>query len=423
MTVIQTAVLDLISFTLQELRRINPNLDSYEELTVENALARSFQKLLQRELDPVWHQLSSKSRQLVSDLKTLRSVMTHLTQYDCVTFHTFVSALRTTENAVRSGGWMLMDAAETLFLTAKERVFGEEKGRKKAKLDEGTQLLKELKFEGNPKWGALLSVVDEVKAEVEGCQSLISEKILVLTADERTSLQLLELLERGEETVMARLYNKCLGEKHGRIPDDTSGLMSRDAAQKGKEPKHKGQGKKSKPMTLTQMTDGDKPEAFTSKLRPLESPVVMVYSMQHGDFEISRLINDVKPRFVVMYDADVATVRILEVFQARNPEIRLKVYFLMFDKSVEEQAYLTTLRKEKEAFEHLMEEKATMVVPEERDRADNPDLVRGSDKASDAILGATNEVTRKGGGNKNSLYHTRHTFLTKNIIEICNRRC
>ena len=39
----------------------------------------------------------------------------------------------------------------------------------------------------------------------------------------------------------------------------------------------------------------------------------------------------------------------------------------MYDKSVEEQAYLTTLRKEKEAFEALIREKAVMVVPEYRD--------------------------------------------------------
>ena len=39
-----------------------------------------------------------------------------------------------------------------------------------------------------------------------------------------------------------------------------------------------------------------------------------------------------------------------------------------------------------------------MAVPEERDRAENPDLVRGSEKASDAIIGAGNEATRKGGG-------------------------
>ena len=35
--------------------------------------------------------------------------------------------------------------------------------------------------------------------------------------------------------------------------------------------------------------------------------------------------------------------------------------------SVEEQAYLTTLRREKKAFENLIKEKATMIVPEDRE--------------------------------------------------------
>ena len=39
----------------------------------------------------------------------------------------------------------------------------------------------------------------------------------------------------------------------------------------------------------------------------------------------------------------------------------------MFRGSVEEQAYLTTLRREKKAFESLIKEKATMVVPEDRE--------------------------------------------------------
>ena len=119
---VQTAVLDLISFSLKELKRLNPTLDS-EELTVENSMSKSFHKILKRELDPVWHQLSGKSRQLVSDLKTLRLVLTFLTQYDCITFYNFVSTLKTTESAIKSGGWVLLDSAETLFNTARDRVF------------------------------------------------------------------------------------------------------------------------------------------------------------------------------------------------------------------------------------------------------------------------------------------------------------
>ena len=74
----------------------------------------------------------------------------------------------------------------------------------------------------------------------------------------------------------------------------------------------------------------------------------------------------------------------------------------MYDKSVEEQAYLTTLRREKEAFETLIREKAVMVVPEYREgrAADgNPDLERdGGSKASDAIMEGAN--SRRAGGQK-----------------------
>merc|ERR1719450_1873478 len=103
---IQTSVLDLLNFSMQEIRRINPSLvaseDKEDMLTVENAISKAFYKLLQRELDPIWHQLSQRTKQLVSDLKTLHSVLMYLTRYDCITFHAFVSALKTTDNAMKS---------------------------------------------------------------------------------------------------------------------------------------------------------------------------------------------------------------------------------------------------------------------------------------------------------------------------------
>ena len=48
---LQTAVLDLVSFTVKEVKRLNPSLDT-EDLTVENAISKTFHKILQRELDP-----------------------------------------------------------------------------------------------------------------------------------------------------------------------------------------------------------------------------------------------------------------------------------------------------------------------------------------------------------------------------------
>jgi hypothetical protein len=47
-----------------------------------------------------------------------------------------------------------------------------------------------------------------------------------------------------------------------------------------------------------------------------------------------------------------------QVYQSSHPEIHLRVYFMMYGGSVEEQAFLTSLRREKEAFDFLIKEKA-----------------------------------------------------------------
>ncbi len=358
------------------------------------------------------------SQYLISCFRTLRTILTYLTQYDCITFHTFVSALATTENASRSGGWMLRDAAEVLFLSARERVFGkkEEGGQsKKPKMNDkeeeerrGQGRHLEMRFESSPKWKALLEVVEEAREAVRTSPAgpaMLTEKILVLTSDERTANQVQELLERGEEALMVRLYNRFLGERHGHIPEADSGTDSAHPERKEAKNKGKGKGKRSEAgtattLTLTQMRGDEKDEEDSSGALSIpESPQVLVQSTHHGDFQLSRLVNELRPRFVVLYDAEVSAVRALEAYQARNPDgLRLRVYFLTFDRSTEEQAYLTALRREKEAFEHLAEERRTMAAPGEEESSD---LLRGSDRASDAIVGAgggANQVTRKGGG-------------------------
>lgn len=47
-----------------------------DDLTVENAIAKKFHKQLQVQLDPIWHQLGSSTKQLVADLKLLGYFLT-----------------------------------------------------------------------------------------------------------------------------------------------------------------------------------------------------------------------------------------------------------------------------------------------------------------------------------------------------------
>ena len=51
-----------------------------------------------------------------------------LTQSDCVRLHNLLTSLRSTEYAVRSSGWLLLDSAETLFVAAKKRLFNDKQG-------------------------------------------------------------------------------------------------------------------------------------------------------------------------------------------------------------------------------------------------------------------------------------------------------
>lgn len=74
MVQLQANALDIMNYLVRELKRLNPRLDM-EEITVENTLTKNFHKILQAQLDSVWHQLSAQTKLIISDLKVLRSIM------------------------------------------------------------------------------------------------------------------------------------------------------------------------------------------------------------------------------------------------------------------------------------------------------------------------------------------------------------
>lgn len=73
---IQAAIIEVMDACLKEMRKTN-KVD-VEDLTVENGLFKSFDEIVRRQLDPIWHTLGRKTKQLVSDLKTLRKLLDYL---------------------------------------------------------------------------------------------------------------------------------------------------------------------------------------------------------------------------------------------------------------------------------------------------------------------------------------------------------
>jgi len=205
------------------------------------------------------------------------------------------------------------------------------------------------------------------------------EKVLIVSKDDRTSRQIEDFVELGSRRLLVRMFNKALGEKHGIIQEGLADVT--------KEPKDKGVGKNS---VKTSTPIGMAKDGVEILVHGLET---------RSHLDNWSLLQEHSPRFIILYDADVSFVRQIEVFQANNPKLKIRVYFMMYKGSVEEQAYLTVLRREKNAFEKLINEKGTMVVPEEREgrTGDNSDLSRDPSKASDVLMETQRLGSRKGG--------------------------
>ncbi|TCD61999.1 hypothetical protein EIP91_007639 [Steccherinum ochraceum] len=129
MTEIHGAIVQCMTTTLSELKRSNTNLD-LDDLNVDNAYFRSFDTIVRRQLDPVWHKVGPRTKQLVSDLATLRRLLNYLLTYDALAFHAYLETLIESNTVNEAGNarhnqspWMLTDAAHIMFEFAKRRCY------------------------------------------------------------------------------------------------------------------------------------------------------------------------------------------------------------------------------------------------------------------------------------------------------------
>ncbi|XP_038130141.1 DNA repair endonuclease XPF [Cyprinodon tularosa] len=444
MRAIQSSIMDIMSACLKELKRYNPTLEA-EDLSLENTLGNAFEKTVRHYLDPLWHQLGAKTKALVQDLKVHRVLLLYLTQYDCVTFLNLLESLRSSQKIFGSNsGWLFLDSSTSMFVNARSRVYRIPETKKKPKLvgeaektkpSSASEVKRELVLEKSPKWEVLTEVMEEIEKENKNSQNEPG-RVLICASDDRTCAQLQQFLKHGSDWLLNRLYARTIGKRD----PGAAAAFELDAQKKkkdwqkrgakGKEPARKKNSKptkgKSRPsLTLTQMMgkeesdeaapmgssedednlmEEDEGEEEQLKLNLssdayygiLKEPLTVIHPLKGctDPHSLTRVLHEVEPSFVVLYDAELSFVRQLEIYKANRHGKHLRVYFLIYGGSTEEQKYLTALSKEKKAFEHLIREKATMVIPEEREgRGDtNLDLARNLEPAN----ATTN--TRKAGG-------------------------
>ncbi|CAH1964052.1 unnamed protein product [Acanthoscelides obtectus] len=398
----QTHILDLMNLTVKELKRINKNIEM-QEITVENCLTKKFHKLLQAQLDIIWHRLSRKSLQMVSDLKTLRHLLVTMFYSDPVTFYCTVMNCRSLEYA-QTANWVLFQPAEHLFTEISSFIYNKDK---------------EFCPDPCPKWEPLLELLKvEIPHQIKESKSS-EHTILILCSDYRTCHQLKELLTNGPEYY---LFYKALRNnlniskvaksfQYGKLPENieeviqskkqknqnkrlkTNSSVASNKSEEGSEEKETTEEDEefqcSYVLTMNQTASQDQDDSVEESLnctfepftqmekmdlthicQSVTEPKILIQTFKSTDdyIHLQDALNNLKPTFIIMYHCSMTAVREIEMYEAhRKRDPPLKVYFLLHGETVEEQSYLTTLRREKDAFEHLIQTKATMVIPEDQD--------------------------------------------------------
>ncbi|EDW62814.1 DNA repair endonuclease XPF isoform X1 [Drosophila virilis] len=411
---IQTHILDIMNFLVREIKRINRTVDM-EAVTVENCVTKKFHKILQAQLDCIWHQLNSQTKLIVADLKILRSLMISTMYHDAVSSYALIKRYRGTEYAISNSGWTLLDSAEQIFMLSKQRVYNAQN---------------EFEPEPCPKWQALSELLtQDIPGDMQRrCDRLQPPKVLILCQDARTCYQLKQYLTQGsarfllQQAMRHEVLVGKLSDKFGRESQTTA--MAEAAAKADAKPKPASTVAAVQPaaavaeavvdelaqllnetedaeaqlqqqlfeesymLTMTQpmqASDAD-PNASIFQIIPeleqFDVSAALAANMQpsiclqtfkterEGAMAVEHMLDQLQPHYVIMYNTNVTAIRQLEVFEARRrrpPAERMKIYFLIHARTVEEQSYLTSLRREKSAFELIIDTKSKMVIPEYQD--------------------------------------------------------
>ncbi|KAJ2696761.1 DNA repair protein RAD16 [Coemansia sp. IMI 209128] len=99
-------------------------------------------------------------------------------------------------------------------------------------------------------------------------------------------------------------------------------------------------------------------DEFYGILPASETVLVRPYSTS-GDSDFLSLL---QPTHIILYDPDPAFIRQVEMYQAQG-HVLSQVYFMVYDNSIEEQRYLSAIRRERESFETLIRQNASLVIP------------------------------------------------------------
>jgi DNA excision repair protein ERCC-4 len=122
----QAAIVAAVQSCIRELKSQTSKIDWSKDpdLAIENCVTSRFDQTITNALQPDWHTLTPGCKQLIQDLRTLRTLFQSLIHFDCISFWMLLQNLKTASAKTRHPSmWLLTPAADMLFRKAKERVY------------------------------------------------------------------------------------------------------------------------------------------------------------------------------------------------------------------------------------------------------------------------------------------------------------
>lgn len=465
---IQAAVMECVEVSIHELKKGNSGLLEMDDWNLDSALTKNFDVMVRRQLDPNWHRVSWKTKQIVSDLTVLRGLLQAVVTLDAVQFLQNLDTIHAAHSPApgstrqNQSPWLFLDAAQTIFETGRKRVYsGVNKPGADSNIDSVRPVLEE-----QPKWAVLADVLEEIDRDLyfePPARDDSNGTVLIMCSDTATCRQLRDYLQtmhvkpkaeqkrkiviEGDDdeeeegpsaaflmrrklrqylqwkrefakvsaTLFAENQNALKGatdprlQKNSRAPANKrrrvrgggSMATSLGRAENGSimpyVEKHNEMSELMAEVEITEEEAKQKADVIDDTLEDMDD-FYQMYEMQDlvvihaydGDQD-EHVLEEVKPRYIIMYEPDASFIRRVEVYRSSHNDRNVRVYFLYYSGSVEEQRYLSMVRREKDAFTKLIKERASMSVVMTVDS-------RGVEDPQEAFLRTVN--TRIAGGGR-----------------------
>ncbi|KAJ8146364.1 hypothetical protein OY671_000586 [Metschnikowia pulcherrima] len=209
---IQTAILSCLQACLSELKRHNPVLET-DYWDMENVHDKDFVLRVRLSLESQWHRISWTSKQLVSDLATLKELLADLLTADSLTYYQRVQGILDANIKSSSTGtmatttmspWLMMDEATTIIAYSKERALGKVSVQTTSvdvSSNEEEVVSSELVYnlEEQPKWEQLALVIDDIMHERSFDPSKKEGPVLVMCSHPKIARQLSAVLASAKK--------------------------------------------------------------------------------------------------------------------------------------------------------------------------------------------------------------------------------